>query len=93
MIVYGAADNSGNQTKLNVSPRYPTIRIQIFIVHALTRVDLLVGGDTISINNGLESTSELIDLVVGWRLLTGLHAIQDGRNGRTTMLLHMQDEF
>ena len=53
----------------------------------LTRVDLLVGGHSVSINDGLESTSELVDLVVGWRLLTGLHAIQDGRNSRTTTLL------
>ena len=56
----------------------------------LTRVDLLVGGHTVGINNGLKCTSELVDLVVGWRLLTGLHAIQDRRNGRTTTLLYVQ---
>ena len=34
----------------------------------LTRVDLLVGGNTIGINNGLEPSSELVDLVVSWWL-------------------------
>ena len=38
-------------------------------VFKLTWIDLLVGGDTISINDGLEATSELVDLVVGWGLL------------------------
>ena len=59
----------------------------IALIILLTRVDLLVGGHTISINNGLESTSELVDLVVGWRLLIGLYAIQDGRNCGTATLL------
>ncbi len=56
----------------------------------LTGVDLLVSGYAISIHDGLEASGELVDLVVGGRVLLGLHAIEDGGHGGTTPLLHTQ---
>ena len=56
---------------------------------SLTGIDLLVRGNTICIHYGLKATSELVHLVVGRRLLRGLHAVQDGGNRRPATFLHI----
>ena len=56
---------------------------------SLTGIDLLVRGNTISIHDGLKATSELVHLVIGRRLLRGLHAIQDGGNCRPATFLYI----
>lgn len=57
-----------------------------------TRVDLLVGSNSIGIDDGLVASSELVDLEVRWWGIRGLHTVQDGGHGRTTALLKAAEE-
>ena len=49
-------------------------------MYNVTWVDLLICSHSVSIHNGLEATSELVDLVVGGGLLVSADFVQDGRN-------------
>ena len=44
----------------------------------LTWIDFLICGYAIGIHNGLETASELVDLVEGGRSFLRLHSVEDG---------------
>lgn len=53
----------------------------------ITWIDLTISANTIGIHNVLESSSELVGLVICRRSLIGLHPVQDGWDGGAAVFL------
>lgn len=58
----------------------------------VTWVHLAVVADTVGIYDVLEARGELVGLVEGGRGLLGLHPVEDGGDGGTTLLLETKTE-
>ena len=62
------------------------VRPQVVTI-ALTWVNLLVAGYSISIHNNLKPFGELVSLVVSGWVVCGPHAVENGGHCRSTALL------
>lgn len=54
------------------------------------RIHFTVRGNTISVDERLESVRELIGPIVSRWILKGLHSVQNGRNRRSRAFLEIQ---